>query len=338
MFALSGNILVIDEGAGFCRNLAAKLAGRGYRADFAFDIHSAENKIVSGQIDLVALSCAGKTSCKEMIEQIQKVRSDAHVITFEVPDGERKCGITETDGIRIVSLNAWDVQEATQYVCECLEDVMKKAGDATLGNQLLFGQGKQVDIQVLGVHQTSSITSVVLRRDDRFMYLSDIKDSAGRSVDIPIKASIKVGVAGNDALYSFTSQVVDILQESDTVLQIGKPVVIYRTQRRKHSRFPMKLPVRMAAYCDESENEPTCFNAVTEDISKEGLKIVVPEYVEPGEVIMVDLYNESKNHSVSGLAYVLRTTLNPAPEEGGYIVACRFSRVDADIEALLQSE
>ncbi len=339
MFALGGNILVVDEGAGFCRNLAAKLASRGYRADFSFNVPSAASRLAEGEIDLVVMSCAGESPCLQMIEQVKTLCLDIPVLAFEAPECGRKCICpSATQDVRIVGLGSWDIEEASKHVYECLEEVLKKAGSATIGSQLLFGLGKQVDVQILGMSRTGNMTSTIMQRDDRYLYLSPIKDSSNRICEVPLRASIRVGVAGKDAHYSFTSQVVDIIQEPVFMLQMGKPVVIYRTQRRKHPRFPMKLPIRMAAYCDESETDPIRIEGSTDDISRGGMRITIPEYVEPGEVIMVDVEGKPKTESVTGLAYVLRTVPNPSEQEGGYILSCRFSRIDDSIDTLLHTE
>jgi len=339
MFALGGNILVVDEGAGFCRNLAAKLAGRGYRADFSFNVSSAASRLVEGEIDLVVMSCAGESPCLQMIEQVRTLCMDIPVLSFEAPECGRKCiSPSGAQDVRIVALGSWDVEEASKHVYECLEDVLKKAGSATLGSQLLFGLGKHVDVQILGMNKAGNMTSTILQRDERYLYLSEIKDSSNRICEVPIRASVRVGVAGKDAHYSFTSQLVNIVDNPTFMLQMGKPVVIYRTQRRKHPRFPMKIPIRMAAYCDESETEPNRIEGTTEDISRGGMRVVSPEYVEPGEVIIVDMTSEPRTQGVTALAYVLRTVPNPAEQEGGFILSCRFSRVDESIDSLIKTE
>lgn len=338
MFALGGNILVVDEGVGFCRSLAAKLGSKGYKAEFSFDVTSAVGRVNDGEIDLVVMSCAGETPCLELIEAVRNLTVDIPVLAFEAPECGRNCRVPDMQDVKIVTLGSWDVQEATQHVCECIEELLRKAGTAAMGNQLLFVPGKQVDVQIQGINQLGNLTSTILHRDDQYLYLSEIKDSAHRAVDIPPRASLKVGVAGKDAHYSFSSQVVTEMHEPDYMLQMGKPVVIYRTQRRKHPRFSVKLPVNVAVYGEEVETDSGKVAGTTQNISRGGMKITVPDYIAPGEAVMLNLMDQRENTTISGMAYVLKATPNPAEKEGGFVLSCRFSKVDDAIDVVLKTE
>lgn len=338
MFALGGNVLVVDDGVGFTRDMAAKLAGRGYKADYSFSTTSAIDRLADNGIDLVILSCAGNVTCLEMVNQIRQVFKDIPIVSFEAPEQTRKCDYPDIPSTNVISLKDWNPDEAIDSVVRILEEIMRNSEIENQSGNLLFAKGKQVDVQLLGIHKSGILSSMILRRDERYLYLGEPRDFAGKTYDVIPRQSIKVGVSGRDAHYNFTSQAIQIIREPNIVIQIEKPVVIYRTQRRKHPRFPMRIPVRMATYSDDVDIESIEANGVTKDISRGGIRLVVDEYIEPGEAIMLDIPMPENKGYVAGLAFVLRSYKNTTQGESGYILACKFCKIDENIDELLTGQ
>ena len=108
-------------------------------------------------------------------------------------------------------------------------------------------------------------------------------------VPLRVGAGIVVFFTGNNAAYTFNSQVIDREKEKVPVLVIEPPDEINRIQRRDYFRLEVQVELQYRLLDEDGKPvEEDFIESVTLDISAGGIRMVVDEYIQ--EDTLIEIY------------------------------------------------
>ncbi len=329
-----GNVLVVDDEINLCRILSAKLEKNGFDVVSVHDGVHAVEKVRSNDFDVVLLDLVlpqmdGLTALNE----IRKTCSDIPVIIMTACENNEAVEQAMVSGANACLNKPFDLDKLVSMVQNTSRCAPAQA--AKPQPSLLFAKGQPVLLEVLN-GRIGVYGSAIKEKGD-----NDLVVYSPRTTDfvtnIPNRTKVKIGIGAKDAYYHFTTHVAAGKTDEDGDLVLEKPSVICRTQRRKHPRFDVCLPVQYALYDEDSEHEPEYVQATTKDLSAGGASILANEEVPAGEVISLKIRPEGSKEDIDTVAYVVRSERDELEGEEMYILGCRFSRVGEDLDILLSN-
>lgn len=329
-----GNVLVVDDEINLCRILAAKLAKSGYSVVSVHDGLQAVEKVRESDFDIVLLDLIlPKMDGLAALAEIRRTRTSLPVIVMTACENADALQKASSHGVSAYLNKPFDldnlvclVRDTTQVNSACHN---RKLQESTV----LFVKDQPITLEIQNSGNGSAYGSYIYAKDDRTLSVIApvIQD---RQIEVPVRTEVKVGLATKDAYYSFTSQVLKLDNNIEHLLVLDKPGVIYRSQRRKSFRAMMRIPLNYSYYTDNINDTQTRLGE-TRNVSSGGACIVVPEEVLPGEMLRIELRPKSDVDIVNAVAHVLRSKPNSEPGGAGYVLGCRFTRIDDTVRKLL---
>lgn len=329
-----GNVLVVDDEVNLCRILGAKLSRNGYSVVAVHDGQQAIDKVRESDFDIILLDLnLPKVDGLTALSEIRNMRSTLPVIIMTACESAEMLEQAKNYGVSAYLNKPFDLDNLVSIVSNTSLSSLSNDNKNAHESSVLFVKNKPITIEYQNGHGPKSLSTLIYDKDDRTLSIVAPK-AGGNSVDIAPRSTVKVGIASDDAYYSFNTQVIKSVKSFERIIILDKPGVIYRIQRREHKRTPLVLPVH---YAVKSENEDDVLKiGQTRNLSVGGASILVKDNILPGDVLEIDLHNKVENKSISAVSQVLRSRPNNDEKEGGNIIGCKFTKIDDALQKLLQ--
>jgi len=330
-----GSVLVVDDEINLCRILGAKLAKSGYDVVAVHDGLQAVEKVRESDFDVVLLDLIlPKMDGLTALAEIRSMRHALPVIVMTACENAEALEQAKNHGVSAYVNKPFDLDNLVSLV-QCTSHtkpagINKKMPESTV----LFTKGQPVVLEVQNGYGTRVYPTNIYDKDDHTLSVLAPRTEDG-VIHVAPRATVRVGLAARDAYYSFTTHILKFIATPDDLFVLDKPCVIYRAQRRQHTRAQVTIPIRYAHLADDG-GETEAKSGRTRDISMGGACIVAPEEIIPGEMIKVELRPKSAADAASVIAQVLRSKSAVDEGESGYILGCRFTTADEKLKKLLE--
>lgn len=330
-----GSVLVVDDEINLCRILGAKLARSGYNVVAVHDGLQAVEKVRESDFDVVLLDLIlPKMDGLAALAQIRSLRSTLPVIVMTACENAEALEQARSQGVSAYVNKPFDLDSLVALVVDTSRSGNSGRGRNVTESTVLFAKDQPVTLEIQNGCGTKIYTSTICHKNDRTLSVT-APVSGGSVLDVSPRTAVRVGLASRDAFYSFASHVIRAENDSEAVLVLEKPGVIYRSQRREDNRVPIRIPVQYVPYADDTDSDEAPRQGETRDLSLSGAKILVHEEILPGEMLKVELRPKSEEDVISALAQVLRSRPTEEPGEDGYVLGCRFTSADEALRRLL---
>lgn len=328
-----GSVLVVDDEINLCRILGAKLAKSGYDVVSVHDGLQAVEKVRESDFDVVLLDLIlPKMDGLTALAKIRGMRRGLPVIVMTACENAEALEQAKSHGVSAYVNKPFDLDSLVNLV-QCTSRARVSSPDRSVPKTtILFAKGQPVTVEIQNGSGAKTYTSRISRKDDQTLALEAPRVEGG-VLRVAPRTSVRVALAARDAHYSFVSHVISSTDEPEPIIVLDKPRVIYRAQRREHTRYQMALPVRYARLADD-ESEPVFESGVTRDLSLGGICMVVPEELLPGDMLRVEIRPKSTKDTLSLTAQVLRSKLDSAGSD--HVIGCRFTSTDEKLRKLLE--
>ncbi len=326
-----GCVLIISEKMGVCRLAGAKLAGDGYAVEFAQDAPQALAKIRDDKYDAVVLDFVIPGSDGlQVLSEIRRTKEDVPVIALTAGDTDEHTAEARLYGASVCVSRPFDVDSLVFLIEDAIESPAPGLCERLPDSTRLFPKGQEMSLKLVRERNAAVHFVTVQDKGDRSISLSQPVDSDGRYLQIPPQTPVRIGIAGADAYYTFTAQVLQTYPDQQ-LLAVEKPSVIYRIQRRQHQRFAMTIPLTYSIYSDDHASDPDVLEGETVDISLEGLSFIAKQSVPAGETVTAQLRPDPHVGRIDVTGYVLHCE----PGKEGFAVRCRFTKIDEALADML---
>lgn len=332
-----GSVLVVDDEINLCRIIGAKLARSGYSVVTVHDGLQAVEKVRESDFDVVLLDLIlPKMDGLKALAEIRSMRDALPVIVMTACENGEALEQARSYGVSAYVNKPFDLDSLVTLVSSTSQAGTPDRDHKLPESTVLFASEQPVTIEIQNGGGPKAYSTLIVEKSERTLTVLTPRDQKG-PIAISPRATVRVGLAGRDAHYSFTTQVLRAETSPEAILVLDKPSVIYRVQRREHPRFPLRIPIRFApGRPDEGGAEAAFEPGETRDISLGGARIVVPTEVPSGEVITVELHPKTDQDKISAVAQVLRSRAADEPGDSGYYLGCRFVLADPSIQNLLK--
>ena len=328
-----GSVLVVDDEINLCRILGAKLTKSGYNVVAVHDGLQAVEKVRESNFDEVLLDqILPKMDGLTALAEIRCVRSALPVIVMTACENAEALEQARSHGVTAYVNKPFDLDSLVALVTNTSQSGGSLVGATLPESTVLFVKDQPATLEIQNGSGARIYSTAICHKNERTLSLLAPR-SGDTIIQVPPRTAVRVGLPAKDAFYSFSSHVVE--SDDPAVLVLEKPSVIYRSQRRDHSRIPMRIPLSYAEYTDDEE-DPEFRSGETRDLSAGGASIVVPEEVLPGEMLRIELRPKSNQDVISAVAQVLRSRPGAEVDEHGYVLGCRFTAVDEALGRLLE--
>lgn len=330
-----GNVLVVDDEINLCRILGAKLAKSGYNVVAVHDGIQAVEKVRESDFDVVLLDLIlPKMDGLTALAEIRSMRTALPVIVMTACENAEALEQAKIHGVSAYLNKPFDLDNLVTLINDTSQSHVSNRSRNLPDSTVLFMKDQPVTIEIQNGGYPKVYWSRICGKDDRTLSVIAPRVEGGVTEVAP-RTTVRIGLAGRDAFYSFSSHVLKYNISSEPVLVLDKPGVIYRMQRREFPRIPMRLPLDYSLCVENVEDEIELTLGETRDLSMGGVCIVVPEEILPGEMLKVEIRSMTEQDKISAVAHVLRSRPSDIPTESGYILGCRFTYVDESLRKLL---
>ena len=329
-----GNVLVVDDEINLCRILGAKLTKSGYSVISVHDGLQAVEKVRESDFDIVLLDLIlPKMDGLTALAEIRRIRHALPVIVMTACENAEALEQAKIHGVSAYVNKPFDLDNLVCLVRDTTQVNSTHLNRKLPESTVLFLKDQPITLEVLNGGHGRIYGSYIFAKDDQT--LSVLTPSyQDQLIEIPLRTSVKIGLAAKDAFYSFTSHVIKTESNMEQVLVLDKPGVIYRVQRRELPRFAVRMPLDYG-FCREDAEEIDLKLGETRNISSGGACIVVPEDILPGEMLRIELRPKTSKDKINAVAHVLRSKPNMEPGGAGYVLGCQFTRIDDTVRKLL---
>jgi len=328
-----GSVLVVDDEINLCRILGAKLAKSGYNVVAVHDGQQAVEKVRESEYDVVLLDLIlPKMDGLSALAEIRRVRDHVPVIVMTACESSEVMEEARSHGITAYVNKPFDLDNLVALVRETSRSHSEDRGRMS-ETSVLFAKDQPVTIEVQNGCLHRAYGTRIWGKDDTTLTVIAPEED-GQAVRVAPRASVKVGLSTADAYYTFTSRVIGACDNNDDKLVLEKPGVIYRVQRRKHTRYEVRIPVECSAVVDGSESTVVSGEAL--DISLGGARLALPEEILPGELLRVTLRPKTPTDRISVMAQVMRSRRDEIDGKPCSILGCRFTESDDSLRKLLE--
>ncbi|MHB9038057.1 MAG: response regulator [Armatimonadota bacterium] len=327
-----GNVLVVDDEINLCRILGAKLAKSGYSVVAVHDGLQAVEKVRESDFDVVLLDLIlPKMDGLTALAEIRSVRSALPVIVMTACENAEALAQAKIYGVQGYVNKPFDLDNLVSLVTDTSMMGIAARQSKLPAATVLFGKSQPVTLDVQNGSHSRVYAGQIHDKDDRTLsvLLPCVK------AEIPARSSVRCGLSAADAHYNFTTHVLKTIHDVESIVVLDKPGVIYRVQRRAHTRRPVRIPVFYALNSETSDMQPETRQGETRNLSLGGISIMAPEQLLPGDILSIELLSKTQNDKVKAVAQVLRSRPSDEGEGSGYIMGCRFAQTDDSLRKLL---
>lgn len=326
-----GNVLVVDDEVNLCRILGAKLAKNGFSVIAVHDGQQAIDKVRESDFDVVLLDLIlPKVDGLAALVQIRALYNDLPVIVMtacESPDAFEKA---KNIGVSGYINKPFDLDSLVELVRHTSQTSHKHENKRASGSSVLFAKDQPITLEIMNGKSSGVFRSRVHCKDEHTLSVhAPVKD--GRIVDVAARTPVRVGLAANEAHYSFNSYVLALQLTHMPLIVLDKPNVIYRTQRRQSPRVKMEVDVRYGRVHSEDAPPGALAAGRSCDISAGGMRILAKERFEPGDLIYLEAGSEGEFGPITAVAEVIRASES---QESSFDVSMKFKRLEGSLDQL----
>ena len=338
MVVTKGSVLVVDDEVNLCRILGAKLSRSGYNVVAVHDGLQAVEKVRESDFDVVLLDLIlPKMDGLTALAEIRNMRSTLPVIIISACENADTVAQAKDHGVSAYVNKPFDLDDLVTLVKGTFRHGAAPATKRTADSTVLFTKGQLVKLEYLSGGSTETYSSCICDRNDHCFTVYLAPDAADSIMKLMPQSPIRVGLAGKDAYYSFTTRVLEIKPAPEHLLVLAKPGVIYRAQRREHVRVKTRIPLQYGPQCEECGMPVLSGIGETRDLSVGGACIVINGEVRPGDILKLELQPKQYPDAVLAVAQVLRSDPAEEPETDSYVIGCRFTGADDKVSELVKS-
>lgn len=329
-----GSVLVVDDEVNLCRILGAKLARSGFSVVAVHDGEQAIEKVRKSDFDVVLLDLIlPKVDGLSALATIRSLDKDLPVIVMTACESPEALEIARSHGVAGYINKPFDLDSLVEMVCATSCALSERQDKCAAGTSVLFAKNQPITIDILNGRVHESFPSRIENRDEHTLtVLAPTAD--GCVINVMPRTSVRIGLPANDAYYSFNSLVLAANFDETPTLVVGKPSVIYRTQRRQHTRHRVEVDVRIGVVVDETSEPESLYEAVSCDISAGGIRIISAKRLEPGDLVYLETDSSDLFGRLTAVAEVLRSKESSSGE--GFDTALRFKKLEGDLGMLGQ--
>lgn len=318
-----GSVLVVDDEINLCRILGAKLAKSGYSVVAVHDGLQAVEKVRESNFDVVLLDLIlPKMDGLTALAEIRSMRSALPVIVMTACENAEALAQAKTYGVQGYVNKPFDLDNLVSLVSDTSMTGVTARQGAMPTATILFCKNQGVTLEVQNCSNSKVCSGQIHDKDDRTL---SVLLKRGNAEIVPHSA-VKCGLSAADAHYSFTTHVLKTSRSPKPIVVLDKPGVIYRIQRRAHTRSLMRMPAVFT-----TSDEPVLGETI--DMSLGGMSVIVPKEILPGDVLSVELRPKTTDDKIKAIAHVLRS--KPSDEGKGYLLGCKFTHIDETLRKLL---
>lgn len=328
-----GNVLVVDDEVNLCRILGAKLAKSGYSVVAVHDGLQALEKIRENSFDVVLLDLLlPKMDGLTALAEIRGMDSSLPIIVMTACENAEALALANSHGVSAYLNKPFDLDNLVALVSDTSmphESKMRPVPDGTV----LFCKDQPITLDIQNGKGPKTYCGCIHNKDDRTLSVA-VPRMDSEVGNITPYSQVKVSLPCIDALYTFNTRVMRLIETPERILVLDKPAVIYRLQRREHPRLALRVPAAYGtAAVADSDMLKVC---ETLDISLGGLKLAVNEEMPLGEIVRIELHPKTVQNVIHGNAEVVRSGKGTEMESDGYVLACKFTSVDESLHTLLE--
>lgn len=303
----SRSVLVVDDEINLCRILGAKLAKSGFSVVAVHDGQQAIDKVRESNFDVVLLDLMlPKVDGLSALAEIRNMNHDMTVIIMTACENSEALETAKSHGVSAYINKPFDLDNLVELVQSTSTSSIKHQCKRSADSTVLFSKGKSVSLDILNGRAALPYQCLIEGRDERALSIV-MPFYDGRLIDVTPRTPVRVGLAANDAYYSFNSYVSSVRDEEPPVVVIDKPGVIYRSQRRQSQRFNVEMDIKLGKISDEFARPDRFFAGKSCDLSAGGIKLITSEPLTPGDMVYVETDKSSVFTPINAMARVLRT-------------------------------
>lgn len=327
-----GSVLVVDDEINLCRILGAKLAKSGFSVIAVHDGQQAVDKVRETNFDVVLLDLIlPKVDGLSALAQIRAIYNDLPVIVMtacESPDAFEKA---KCHGVSGYINKPFDLDSLVELVQHTSQRATKRETRRSSGGSILFAKDQPITLEVMNGKTSGVYASRIHCKDEHTLSVeAPIRNDI--IVDVTARTPVRVGLAANDAYYSFNSYVLALQLSNTPMVIIDKPNVIYRNQRRQSQRLRVDVGVRYGRVPSEDASPDALVLGRSCDISAGGIRILSKERFEPGDLIYLEADSNDFFGPITAVAEVVRA----GQSESDYNVSMKFRRLEGDLDHLVK--
>jgi len=324
-----GSVLVVDDEVNLCRILGAKLSKNGYVVVAVHDGVQAVEKIREGKFDVVLLDLIlPKKDGLTALSEIRHLNRKVPIIIMTACESSETVEQAMSYGASAYVSKPFDLDSLVTLVdatskAECLHTKPEHAPQRT-ETSVLFTKDQPITIEIFNGASTGQYLSRIENRDDKTLSVC-APEKDGRTIHIPTHTVVRIGMAANDAFYSFSTCVAS---QKSSILVLEKPGVIYRTQRRRHERLATDVPLRFRPSNSDEVITGTC-----RDYSLGGLCIIVDRELRSGTDVYIETDPILEVGIISGTGRVVRVRKLDNSGDQKFAIGLQFVQLDDDLRA-----
>ncbi len=321
-----GSILVVDDEVNLCRILGAKLSKNGYSVVAVHDGVQAVEQVKEGAFDVVLLDLIlPKKDGLTVLGEIRHLDERIPVIVMTACEGSETVEQAMSKGACAYVSKPFDLDSLVTLVdatskSNCLNG---ESLDSSKQPQtsVLFSPGRPVQIEVYNGSTSGSYTSRIIDRLDRFLIVQALEKD-GSILQIPSRTVVRVGLAAEEAFYSFSTSVANF-REEDKTLVLEKPCVIYQTQRRQHKRHLANVGLRYKISTLDQTIDAQC-----KDYSLGGMSLITDRELRVGTELYVETDPIPEVGSIACKGHVVRVRKLENGGDHKFMVGVKFALVN----------
>jgi DNA-binding response OmpR family regulator len=272
------SILIADDEVNLCKILEAELKRAGFLVKYVHDGKEAVEQARSQKFDIVILDVRMPlVDGLSVLREIRKFDQDVPVIMMTAYESHDSMASALAMGATACVNKPFDLESLVALVKATLDE---NAGNNCVSwtssvRTVLFTRKQPILLEIFEGEHAGCYQSHIEGKEEQTLTIACPANNKG-SIVLKPGTPISIGFAGEDAFYSFETTVLAVRDVDPASMVVAKPAVIYRVQRRKHPRTPIRLPVKLAII-DRDTNTPNLdrlFEVWTENIGVGGLKVI----------------------------------------------------------------
>lgn len=323
-----GSILVVDDEINLCRILGAKLAKNGYSVVAVHDGVQAVEKIRDGEFDIVLLDLIlPKMDGLTALAEIREMKDALPIIIMSACENSDAIEQAMSTGASAYVKKPFDLDNLVSLVQNTSSNGSSHPERRPGDSSALFVKNQRVTLDVPAHNGSRFFHTSIQDKDERTLsVLAPMLDDG--LVDIPLNTRVKVGLAAEDAYYSFNSFIIARKNNGHPLLVLDKPGAIYRTQRRSSKRHSVRAQAKYCCITKMGSKTEPLERALALDLSSGGMCLALRESLRPGQLVYVEIDSSEDFSNLSATAQVLHCRKSTEGDIPGFVVGLRFSQID----------
>ena len=333
-------ILIADDEVNLCKILEAELRNVGYQVTVAYDGTQAVDKSKETDFDLIILDVRmPMMDGLSALREIRKYRKDTPIIIMTAYENHDTMASALSMGATACVIKPLDLDGLAALVKATLDEgsSQESVDWSASVRTVFFNKNQPVLLEIHDGEYAGQYHSRIEDKDDHTLSVVCPANEDGYILLSP-GTPVSVGLAGEDAFYSFETTVLAQRENYLPLIVLGKPAVIYRVQRRKHTRVSAKIPVEMSVIDESSDNGQETgpvLRVNTENIGAGGFKIITSEQLPKGAVVSIKASGIPGIGEFSGTGRIIRAQKVTVNSHDDWEYGVQFTKVDDEMRRSL---